>query len=182
MLAGARKQFAAARSTGLRPRPRLLSFNRAWHACGVIISKTVTAPLRDPWFVAALAAGPLAWALLVLWLPIGDPAWPLARPAQFLALIVLYPVLEELVFRGLLQGALLRRGWGCLLAGPVSAANLVAALAFAAAHLLRGTPAWAAAVFLPGLVFGYFRERYGIGAAIVLHAFYNLGFIWLFRG
>jgi len=129
-----------------------------------------------------MAAGPVAWALLALWLPITDVGWPIARPVQFLALVVLYPVLEELVFRGLLQGTLLRHGWGRRRAGPVTAANLVAALAFAAAHLLQGPPAWAAAVFLPGLVFGYFRERHGIGAAIVLHAFYNTGFAWLFGG
>lgn len=129
-----------------------------------------------------MAAGPAAWALLALWLPVTDAGWPLARPVQFMALVVLYPVLEELVFRGLLQGALLRRGWAYRVAGPVTAANLAAALAFAAAHLLQGTPAWAAAVFLPGLVFGFFRERHGIGAAIALHAFYNAGFVWLFRG
>lgn len=182
MSAGTRKQFALAWLIGLLRRERLLSFHPAWHACGVIIPRTTTAPLRDPRFLAALAAGPAAWTLLALWLPIGDPAWPAARPVQFLALVVLYPVLEELVFRGLLQGALLRSGWGRRLAGPVTAANLVAALAFAAAHLLRVTPAWAAAVFLPGLVFGYFRERHGIGAAIVLHVFFNAGFVWLFRG
>lgn len=147
-----------------------------------MIPRTATAPLRDPWFLAALAVGPVAWALLALWLPRGDPAWPAAQPGRFLVLVLLYPVLEELVFRGLLQGTLLRRGWGHRSAGPVTAANLVTALVFAAAHLLRVTPAWAAAVLLPGLVFGYFRERHGIGAAIALHAFYNAGFIWLFRG
>jgi membrane protease YdiL (CAAX protease family) len=182
MSAGTRKQFALAWLIGLLRRERLLSFRPAWHACGVIIPGTTTTPLRDPWFLAAMAAGPAAWALLALWLPVTDAAWPAARPAQFLVLVVLYPVLEELVFRGLLQGALLWRGWGHRLAGPVTAANLAAALVFAAAHLLRGTPAWAAAVFLPGLVFGFFRERHGIGAAIVLHAFYNAGFVWLFRG
>jgi len=182
MSAGTRKQFAVAGPNGLPRRQKLLSFRPAWHACRVIIAKATSPPLRDPWFLAALAAGPAAWALLALWLPIIDPRWPLARPMQFLALALLYPVLEELVFRGLLQGALLRRGWGRRRAGPVTAANLAAALAFAVAHLLRLTPAWAAAVLLPGLVFGYFRERHGIGAAIVLHAFYNAGFVWLFHG
>lgn len=102
------------------------------------------------------------------------------RPWRFLALVALYPVLEELVFRGLLQGVLLRRGWGRRVAGPVTAANLAAAVVFAAAHLLRTSPGWAAAVVLPGLVFGYFRERHGVGAAIALHVFYNAGFFWLF--
>ncbi len=146
----------------------------------MITLKSATGPLRDPWFLAAVAAGPAAWALLALWAPFGEPGWLVERPWRFLALVVMYPVLEELVFRGLLQGALLRNGWGRRIAGPVSAANLAAALAFAAAHLLRATPAWAAAVILPGLVFGYFRERHGVGAAIALHVFYNAGFFWLF--
>lgn len=142
--------------------------------------QSATRPGRDPWFLAALGAGPATWALLALWLPLAAPGWPADLPWRFLALVVLYPVLEELVFRGWLQGALLRLGWGKRVAGPVSAANFVAALAFAAAHLLRTTPAWAAAVILPGLVFGGFRERHGLSAAIVLHVFYNAGFFWLF--
>lgn len=146
----------------------------------MITLKSATGPLRDPWFLAALVAGPAAWALLALWVPFGEPGWLVEQPWRFLALVAVYPVLEELVFRGLLQGALLRIGWGRRIAGPVSAANLAAALAFAAAHLLRATPAWAVAVILPGLVFGYFRERHGVGAAIALHVFYNAGYFWLF--
>lgn len=139
-------------------------------------------PLRDPWFLGALAAGPAAWAVLAAWLPLADPAWPRAEPWRFLALVVLYPVLEELAFRGLLQGALLRRAWGRRAVGPLTLANLATALAFGAAHLLRVAPAWAAAVVVPGLVFGYFRERHGVGAAVALHAWYNAGFAWLFLG
>lgn len=146
----------------------------------MITLKSATGPLRDPWFLAALGAGPAAWALLALWVPCGESGWLAERPWRFLALALVYPVLEELVFRGWLQGALLRMGWGRRIAGPVSAANFVAALAFAAAHLLRTSAAWAAAVILPGLMFGYFRERHGISAAIALHVFYNTGFFWLF--
>ena len=37
-------------------------------------------------------------------------------------------------------------------------------------------------VVLPGLVFGFFRDRYGnLYAPIALHIFYNSGLIWLFR-
>lgn len=154
----------------------------AWHACSVSTPRLAVHPLRNPWFLAALAAGPAAWALLAGWLPVGDLGWPRAEPVRFLVLVVVYPVLEELVFRGLLQGALLRRPWGRRAAGPITAANLATALVFGAAHLFRVTPAWAAAVMLPGLVFGYFRERHGLGTAIVLHAWYNAGFAWLFLG
>jgi membrane protease YdiL (CAAX protease family) len=37
------------------------------------------------------------------------------------------------------------------------------------------------AVFLPSLIFGYFRDRYDqLHASIVLHVFYNAGYIWIF--
>ena len=38
-----------------------------------------------------------------------------------------------------------------------------------------------AAVIVPSLIFGYFRDRHGnIHAAVVLHVFYNAGYLWLF--
>ena len=134
---------------------------------------------RDPQLLLAVAAGPVAWLLLAWWLPLqpGAAAWPLFWG------VVLMPVLEELVFRGLLQGWLLKRRWGRRRVGPVSVANLVTAGAFGAAHLLRRTVAWSMLVIGPGLVFGHFRERYqGIAVSIVLHAWYNAGFIMLYAG
>lgn len=137
---------------------------------------------RDPRFLAALAVGPVAWAVLAILLPVTtDPFWPAARLWLFLSLVLLYPVLEEIVFRGLLQGWLLDREWGRRHFGPVSAANAIAAAAFTLAHLIHQPPAWAAAVIVPALLFGYFREVHGLWSAILLHAFYNSGFIWLFR-
>jgi len=36
-------------------------------------------------------------------------------------------------------------------------------------------------VFFPSLVFGYFKDRTGrLTAPILLHIFYNAGFLWLF--
>jgi len=137
---------------------------------------------RDPLFLAALAAGPVAWGILAIFLPVTtDPGWPATRLWFFLSAVLLYPVLEEIVFRGLLQGWLLEREWGRrTLLGPVSIANAIAALTFAVAHLIHQPPLWAMAVFLPGLVFGYFREVHGLWSAILLHVVYNAGFIWLF--
>lgn len=136
---------------------------------------------RDPLFLLAAAAGPAGWLLLAALLPAAqDLAWPLAQPARFAIAVVVYPVLEELVFRGLVQGSLLRKPWAARRFGPLTAANLLSAAAFAAAHLARTTPLWAAAVLLPGLVFGYFRERHGVPAAILLHVIYNAGFVWLY--
>ena len=135
--------------------------------------------IRDGRLWAALAAGPLVCPLLALlpgvaWAPaLPDPGslWP------WLAVLV-YPPLEEAVFRGGLQPWLARR-WRWRL-GPVSAANLATSLVFAALHLFYPPPLWAAGVLVPSLVFGHFRERYhGLTAPILLHAWYNASYMVL---
>ncbi|MEO5573578.1 MAG: JDVT-CTERM system glutamic-type intramembrane protease [Gammaproteobacteria bacterium] len=110
-----------------------------------------------------------------------DLAWPLRAPLTFLLLALVYPVLEELVFRGALQGALTRQTWGGRKLGPISLANFFTSLVFAGFHLFYHAPLWAALVFLPSLIFGYFRDRHqSVRPAIVLHVFYNAGYFWLF--
>ncbi len=93
---------------------------------------------------------------------------------------MVYPILEEVVFRGALQSTLTDylRGWRL---GPVSVANLLASVAFSAAHgLLRGTET-ALLVFIPSLIFGYFRDRHrSLASPIALHVFYNAGYFWIF--
>jgi membrane protease YdiL (CAAX protease family) len=84
------------------------------------------------------------------------------------------------VFRGLLQGQLLRvtavngqpRRWG-----PISRANGLTTLAFVALHLPTQPMLWALAVAAPSLVLGHLRERLGSAwPAVGVHAFYNAGF------
>lgn len=96
-------------------------------------------------------------------------------------LVLVYPVLEELVFRGLVQGWLLARLPGRSV-GPVSAANLVTSGLFAAMHLFFRHPLWAAGALVPSLVFGHFRERHRtVITPIALHCWYNAGYFLLFR-
>jgi len=113
-------------------------------------------------FVIAAAFGPAMHA------PAGWKAW-----ASF---VLVQPVLEELVFRGIAQGELLQ--WtGGRKAGPVTQANLWTSLGFTAAHFLVQPPAWALAVAVPSLVFGHLRDRLrSAWPAVVLHGLYNLGF------
>lgn len=135
---------------------------------------------RDPVFVVALAAGPAA-ALVLAALPglVLAPGLHYPLPALALAILV-YPPLEEWVFRGELQPALARRLPARL--GPLSAANGLTSLAFAALHLLAHPPAWAAAVFLPSLVFGFMRERSGgLAQPITLHLTYNASYFLLLQ-
>jgi len=136
--------------------------------------------LRDWQFWTAMAAGPLVWLLLYLWLDVRpELAWPFADPLRFALLVAVYPILEEIIFRGLLQGWLLRRL--AVRLGPLSAANALTSLVFCLAHLLFRGPFVALAVLAPSLVFGYFRERHrGLAAPIALHCWYNAGYFWLF--
>ena len=109
---------------------------------------------RDPLFWLAIMAGPLCWLLLYLLLRPASPqwSWPLAAPAEYLLPVLLYPVLEEIVFRGLLQ-ELAQEFISRRAIGPLSLANLLTSLVFTGFHFLNHTPLWAALVFFPSLVF-----------------------------
>jgi len=94
----------------------------------------------------------------------------------FFLLSLIYPLLEEVVFRGQIQPIILRH-WP-LKFHAISAANLITSALFALLHIAsRGLSPLTLAVFFPSLVFGYFRERHGhIKSAVVLHMGFNLVF------
>jgi membrane protease YdiL (CAAX protease family) len=136
--------------------------------------------ISDPQFLVALSAGPVTWCVLFVILNANpDWGWPLNAPLTFLLPALLYPVIEEIIFRGYLQSLLAARlDWHY---GPLTLANLLTSLVFSGMHLFYNPPLWAMLVFFPSLVFGYFRERHNnLLAPILLHCFYNAGFIWLF--
>ncbi|UCE89393.1 MAG: JDVT-CTERM system CAAX-type protease [Pseudomonadota bacterium] len=84
------------------------------------------------------------------------------------------------MFRGLLQEQLQRALRGGTVV-PLSGANIVTSAVFTALHFLYHAPAWAAAVFVPSLIFGYFKDKTGrLGIPVALHVFYNSGYYWLF--
>jgi len=146
---------------------------------------------RDPHLLVALALAPVGWGLVALftarsvalWPP---PSWAGDSPMRLLLLVIAYPVLEEIVFRGWLQPSLARR-WPCVWPSRpgeirISVANVVTSALFTAAHLVHQPPLLALATFAPSLVFGHLRERFGRTLpAIVMHAVYNAGFFWLLR-
>lgn len=132
----------------------------------------------DPHLVLPVIAAAPVWLALGLW------ATPWMRaPAGWAALLsfaLVMPLLEELVFRGLLQGQLLRvtalhgqpRHFG-----PITWANGLSSLAFVALHLPTQPLVWALAVAVPSLVFGHLRERFdSVWPAMGVHVFYNTGF------
>ena len=133
---------------------------------------------RDPLFWLAVVAGGMVAAGIGLWIPVRDPTAGRAMIWIVVWTILIYPVLEELTFRGALQGWLLSYGWGRSARLGITAANLVTTGAFVALHFLHHVPAWAASVAVPSLVFGYFRERHAsVYPAIALHVVYNLFYL-----
>ncbi len=140
---------------------------------------TVTAVTLDRTFQIALLFGPVVWLALSLILEASaaPPAWQ-----TILMVVLLYPLLEELAFRGFLQSWLLERpAFARHLVPGITHANLLTSLLFAAAHLFNQPPLWALSVFMPSLVFGFFRDRYNlVWPSVLLHCWYNAGFVWLF--
>ena len=140
------------------------------------------AVISDPWFwLAAGAAVPLwvGWLMVTGHQP--DWSWPGRQPARFTVLVLLYPVAEELVFRGGLQGWLLERPLGQRRLVGLSGANWLTSLVFTGLHFFGHPPLAAASVIVPSLVFGHFRDRHGsVISPIALHVFYNGGYFWLF--
>lgn len=130
--------------------------------------------LGDRHVIAALAAAVPVWlALAAGWG--GSMAAPAGLAAWF-GFVVLQPAAEELAFRGVLQGWLLRRDaarrWGL-----VTRANVFTSVAFASLHLPWQPVGWAFAVLAPSLLLGHLRERQGsVLPCVALHAVYNAGF------
>ena len=92
--------------------------------------------------------------------------------------VVLYPLLEELVFRGALQGWLFSHPLGRVSWCGISVANLATTFVFTSLHFSSHEALWAASVLVPSLVFGFFRDRHrSLYPGIALHAFYNLSFV-----
>jgi len=136
---------------------------------------------RDKQLGAAILAALIVWAGMLIWFPPQRTVWPTENLERFLLLVLAYPIIEEVVFRGLLQGWLLTFKWGQKRWWLLSGANLITTAIFAAMHGFQHAPIAAAMVIFPSLVFGYFRDRDGnIGRAIFLHSFYNAGYFLIY--
>ena len=89
--------------------------------------------------------------------------------------VVIYPLYEEVFFRGIIHRELLKVGILQGKFGGLSAANLLTSCVFACVHVVSFANALSALVFFPSLVFGYILERHQkLMYPFLLHAFYNL--------
>jgi len=97
------------------------------------------------------------------------------------SLVLWQPAVEELLFRGVVQGMLRRTTLGSSGFRGLSVANVVTSLAFVSIHFFKQPPLWAIGVFAPSLVFGFFRDRSdSVWPPLVLHVVYNGAFFAAF--
>jgi len=89
-------------------------------------------------------------------------------------LILFYPIVEELAFRGVIQEFIASKTRQVHTFFHVSLANVLTSILFVLMHFVHHQPLWALMVFVPSLIFGYFKEQYqSIYPGIFLHIFYN---------
>ncbi len=119
--------------------------------------------VRDPLFYLTALAGALAWLV------------PEQSQGMAWTMLLSKAALEECAFRYGLQGWLRDYAWCRYIPLPgISMANVLTSLVFTGAHFISHPPVWAAAVFVPSLIFGWAWDRYrNIMAPILLHFFYN---------
>lgn len=124
--------------------------------------------------VATLATGLLLWLLL----PIGFARDMAGSAAALFSFLLLYPLVEELLFRGLVQGELLRHPFWRHRRVGLSHANLATSLVFVLVHVIHQPPIWTSTVLIPSLVLGHFRERYNsLVPPMALHMMFNLTYL-----
>ncbi len=94
------------------------------------------------------------------------------------SIVLWQPLVEELLFRGVVQGLLLQTRHGAKHYLGITLANVICSLIFVVVHTVHQPLLWALAVFLPSLLFGYMRDRHGnIYPALALHILFNAGFL-----
>ena len=133
---------------------------------------------RDRAFYLALLAGlPVLFAIYLL-VPVSTSSIHPGQWGLVITLVIWQPFWEELFFRGIIQGQIYKRSWGQRAWFKISNANMAASLVFTAIHIAYNPNLWSVSVFIPSLVFGYFRERHNtIYSAFALHGIYNLGYM-----
>ena len=127
----------------------------------------------------SVIAGPIVWAVPFMF---GGQLPQTFSVISFIKLHVwalfVYPVLEEIVFRGWIQGAL-KRKWRFVWHPPIySTANLVTSVLFATLHIFTRSFTVGLMVFLPSLLLGMMRDaKLPLVGLIFIHIYWNLGIL-----
>ena len=147
----------------------------------VLAKKSLSALLKDPFIWIILSGACLFWFALSLFFPLTSQLqWPLLTPLAFIIPVILYPIVEEVVFRGAVLEFFQEKISGVLFLN-LTKANIITSILFTGLHFFYHPPLWASAVFIPSLIFGLLKERYqSLIPPILLHVFFNAGYYWLF--
>ena len=133
----------------------------------------------DRAFLLCAVAGPLTWIIMAWAVTVHSMSFGQIWSLGFASVVIWYPFWEELLFRGLLQGELIERGWIRPWVCGLSGSNILVSLLFTVSHLWSHTPIWAVLVFVPSLAFGYLRDRFGSTVpSILMHMWYNGGYFF----
>ena len=128
---------------------------------------------RDAQFYAAVIAGIITLWLVYDFVPVFTTGlaiqWPL-----LISILLWQPFVEELLFRGIIQGQLYKQEWAQQAILKLTVANIVVSVLFVVMHLIGNPAIWSLAIFMPSLLFGYFRDRYNsVYPSMILHSAYN---------
>ena len=135
--------------------------------------------MRGYYFVLSIGLAVPVWiaALFGVYIEL-IPAPPFESIAAILTAVVMFPVLEELVFRGLLWdlwGIFARKKAGLI--ASVAVKNCFISICFSLLHAINYGALGAVLVFIPSLWLGWLRERSGsIKVCCLVHVLWNLGY------
>jgi membrane protease YdiL (CAAX protease family) len=128
---------------------------------------------RNYRFILAMLAGALFLLLFHDLIPAFSSSFQF-NWAVFLSLVIWQPLIEEVLFRGIIQGQFAKREWGKHSWLNISSANLATSVLFVIMHMVNSSPLFALTVFVPSLVFGYLRDYCNsVYPCIILHGAYN---------
>lgn len=151
--------------------------------CELLGLRQVPGFYRSQIFLSCLAVGAAFWGVLPLLVAVQPLPWHRMLSLAFFLAVVWQPIVEELLFRGCLQGFLSIRKWGQRSLVGISIANLLASVAFTGAHIATHSLLWASLTLFPSLLFGVLRDRSGsVFPPIALHIIYNAGYFMLTGG
>ena len=127
--------------------------------------------------------GAVGWLVLPLLAVVQPLPWPHIFSLSFLVAVLWQPTVEELLFRGCLQGWLFAHEWGKHSFVGISIANLLTSVVFSGAHIATHSLPWALSTLFPSLLFGVLRDRSGsVFPPLAMHIFYNAGYFLLTGG
>ena len=130
-----------------------------------------------------MIGAPIVWGFVAWVFELGPGFGSFTRwPLRAVAILLLFPILEEIVFRGLIQDyiSLKLSTWDKYLG--ITTANWLTTLLFCLTHFVTRSFIVALLVIVPSLLLGALRDRgFSIKALAAIHVYWNGG-VYLLAG